>query len=1110
MWKAAYHTVTYNSMGGGSVSPQQVIQGRTLTQSGLTLPVPAKTGYKFMGWYANPANTATRFTAGTVVNAPLEVFALWETDSAKWAEVQFDVDGGAPAMEPIWVLRGTALDANMPQAPAKSTYVFGGWQVVSGGMQGAEFTAQTTVNQDMVVQAVWNYDTADWVKVEFKTDGGSEVETQWVLRGKPLAESMPTPPVKDTYLFNGWAVVSGGTFGTAFTSSTVVTQNMVVRANWAYNPASWMQVEFDADGGDPKTETRWVLKGGTLGDEMPRNPVKDTFIFQGWAVVSGGAVGSPFTAGTTVTQNMQVRAQWAHNTQTWAKVQFDTDGGDEIEDIWVIKGESLGANLPTPVKATYLFNGWSTATDDGTLQAFTAATPVYSDTQVKANWQYNIEDWAKVEFDTDGGAPVEARWVLKGKGLGAMPVTTKATFLFQNWVLASTGAAFTGSTPVTQNITLRAVWAPNPQQWAKVQFNTNGGNAINDVWVLRGESLGDNMPQNPQRENYLFTGWITSVTGMPQAGFTAQTKVESDLVVQANWAHDTEAWAKVEFDSAGGSAVEPIWVLKGEHAGGAMPDNPTKDTYWFDGWTMADGGEFTGDTTVEQDIKVRANWAYNSSNWALVTFNSNGGSQVESQWVPRGESLGANMPQNPTKATYQFSMWVVVNNIATYSSAGAMADTPFTSETPVYYDITVEAVWQPEPLYWAKVSFITDAGYEIEDVWVKRGAAVGEQMPQDPYRHTYEFAGWQTDSGQAFNAGSIVNNNTVVTALWQQDVAYWVQVSFNMGGPSSPLPSVWLLRGSSFSRAGISLPAPARQYYTFNGWGATGSADNFTENTIVQNDITLTASWQKDAAQWVKVDFDTGKGTGSTVSVWVVKGKSVALSPEAKMPAPPTLSGSQFLCWQDTGGNTFTEHTTVNGNMAVTAQFGTGAAPQPGAVSPAPPSASITRANPGYVPNAPHNVTGGIVLGTEEDDSISSSLPEDTSDSISTAVIPPESTPLGTQISSPFGWASVSKISTVANLFVLGGMMFMMPSRKQKLWILGGIAVAFMTLIMFFITGSFSGAEGISSPLSSFFLALSLLQVIMFIVYARKANNKEFEEAYDYDESEENNNPIPL
>jgi hypothetical protein len=71
------YTVTFNAQ-SGTVNPssESVNAGATVT----TLPTPTRTGdYSFGGWFTQPSGGGTQFTASTVVNADITVYAKWVT-----------------------------------------------------------------------------------------------------------------------------------------------------------------------------------------------------------------------------------------------------------------------------------------------------------------------------------------------------------------------------------------------------------------------------------------------------------------------------------------------------------------------------------------------------------------------------------------------------------------------------------------------------------------------------------------------------------------------------------------------------------------------------------------------------------------------------------------------------------------------------------------------------------------------------------------------------------------------------------------------------------------------------------------------------------------------
>ena len=144
-------------------------------------------------------------------------------------------------------------------------------------------------------------------------------------------------------------------------------------------------ITFDTQGGN-KIEAVTVKVNETA--VLPKNPEKEGYIFLHWVDEENKIVSGNFK----VTRDRKLTAKWAEPTQEVITVSFDTDGGTEIEDILLIKGETL--KLPdNPTKEGYIFKNWVDKNE----------TPIYEDvllaedTVLKAIWEKEEEKKARSE-----------------------------------------------------------------------------------------------------------------------------------------------------------------------------------------------------------------------------------------------------------------------------------------------------------------------------------------------------------------------------------------------------------------------------------------------------------------------------------------------------------------------------------------------------------------------------------------------------------------------------------------------------------------------------------------------------------------------------------------
>ncbi len=140
---------------------------------------------------------------------------------------------------------------------------------------------------------------------------------------------------------------------------------------------------------------------------------------------------------------------------------------------------------------------------------------------------------------------------------------------------------------------------------------------------------------------------------------------------------------------------------------------------------------------------------------------------------------------------------------------------------------------------------------------VAQGETMGGQMPADPTRDGYRFAGWVDGSGQLFTAETVVTGSMTVTATWTEIPTYTVTLDANGGvlaGPST----LTVREGDQITL--FQLPGITRQGYSFDGWFTADSA-RFLGATITA-DTTLTARWTVEGSDPVTPPSGSGGGGG--------------------------------------------------------------------------------------------------------------------------------------------------------------------------------------------------------------------------------------------------------
>jgi len=462
------------------------------------------------------------------------------------------------------------------------------------------------------------------------------------------------------------------------------------------------------------------------------------------------------------------------------------------------------------------------------------------------------------------------------------------------------------------------------------------------------------------RELYNFVGWSDGVT-VYQPGDT-YTVASSGVALTATWEKKTY---EVNFDSQGGSEVSSETFNNVDAF--VEPSEPTKPGHTFAGWSRTIDGEAMGDQTVLDDTTAITLYAVWGSNSAELTFNSNGGSSVESITFQIGEAI-ASSPVDPVRPGYIFDGWklaadesavlfpyspVLTKNYAMSVSAANLTDNGSYLNVGRWNSNTWYGPYRPEnhprdvvtyrdglkyvairesknallpnpdrldgyyiiPLetstsltaYWTaqshQVTYELAAGTSVAPIQSDVLTDDTFTVAEEPQRPGFNFDGW-FDGNNNFAAGDEYVVGVDDITLTAQWSVITHKITYALSGGTSVLPTQ---ADTGTEETFAVATAPSRSGYTFTGWfDGTNTFAAGDEYVVGDGEVTLTATWSQNPSRLIS--FAAGGGSGSDPS----SAPSTLLAGESfNLPANLYVkTGFDFAGWSD-GSSTYPVGTTI-------------------------------------------------------------------------------------------------------------------------------------------------------------------------------------------------------
>ncbi|MDY5948826.1 MAG: InlB B-repeat-containing protein [Oscillospiraceae bacterium] len=656
---------------------------------------------------------------------------------------------------------------------------------------------------------------------------------------------------KEGYTFMGWIDASDETptLEECIEAPAAIPENdLVLNAYWLKN----VDITFDTDGGSeipPLTNVTPYEPFASI-----ENPTKAGYTFVGWDVRGGALPATYPDVDTTYT------AIWALNVT----VSFDTDGADPIAPIDGYAGQTFDKDaIANPAKEGHRFVKWEPSLPDVFPEASTTYKAIFE--TITYNVIYVVDgkfaSTAQVEYGQVIPTSVTTIKLGEGKAISGW-------YTDSGYQTPLAGGAVMGTQSITlyaytYNDTFDAVFMVDGDVYATVP-------TVYEDYIIA--------PENPTKPGYVFEGWEPEVGLMDSEGKT----------FYATWV-EAESTVKYMVD---GAIYEAYNIAFGDSLD--VPADPSKTGYTFLGWTDVDGSTEVitlPDIMPDNEVVYYAVWEVNQY---TITFNTDGGSTVNS--ITQDYNTTVTAPAEPTKTGYTFAGWyngdVEVTFPVTMPVGGMNLTAHWTNNTDTafsvvvnYTDVTTgEAATEVFP-------FTGTTGNTI---------AIVDAIPETPADNTtyvlisdLTVSHYELDTTAANElTGTIAADGSTVLNVYYVPVK--VTATFTVDGVKYDEKVL-----DYYSYLVLPETDPTKEGYTFAGWGAT-------EQTRIYSDRTFEA---KFTINQYTITFDTDGG--STVAP-ITQDYNTAVT----APADPTKTGYTFNGWSPA-----VPAKMPAGDMTVTAQW---------------------------------------------------------------------------------------------------------------------------------------------------------------------------------------------
>ena len=820
-------TFNFVDANGKPVSTQIVKTGDTL----ITPTAPDVAGKAFVGWYEGETKFEDFNTALTITETKTR------TITAKYENalyVYFYNPAGTQIMRTEKVGDHESRNFTTVSYDVDSTHKLVGWAAKANGTTNiagsiAVPTDKTSVNVYAIIKEGY------WIS--FDSDGGSIVDSQFVLNGDKLVLDKNTNPTKPGYTFAGWYNDS-----TKVENGATVTNPITLKAHW-----DAAQVNY--------TINYWQQK---VTDDKNATDAQKTYEYVE-AETKKATTGTPISA-----ENLKTYKGFKYNANNSSKDVKISGDGSTIINVYYDRV------LCTVNFYAYESTGWF---GGGSWNIIKTVTGLYGANLPKGAWDTSTYSWKSRKSDGSGcvlltSFDFETAGYAKNQGnVSEKGIVTTCNFYGSqqsgSGKINYYNEQADGSYVLAQSITTRNGTLTVHEKFAGYDLykyskgNVNGESAAywNDLSSKYNVSDGDDIDH--ERNQPINIASKLKTYSLSYYNYNKVTKTEKSIKYTAS----LKSYAN--YTPAKPSELPSYYVFGG----------------WYKDKACTTKFDFNTEKMPNANVQIYAKWTAQKIN---LTFNLNtpdGTSKVVNRDVDAGTIANTVLPSATTTSDYSFAGWYYADG------NGNITKDAFNANEAITKDTSVIGKW----LYNGRLTVIYDPGTEgtkatvPTDSNIYAGGAKVTVAKNATTTSKKKFLGWKLNGnlyhpGDAFEVNKdLANNDNIITlkAIWGNEESS-TTMSYNPGYGRGSVQTVPVKNNASVTLQsekdfGYQAPKTEGKEYYFAGWATSmedannGKATYAAGQTVhvdVNGENVLYATWIEKRVITVKAKSGTATYTG--------------------------------------------------------------------------------------------------------------------------------------------------------------------------------------------------------------------------------------------------------